>query len=109
MGGLVTDFNLIKAGALHRANGGYLLLDARKLLMQPYAWESVKRALYAEELRIESLGQMLSMVSTVTLEPAPIPLNLKIVLLGERPLYYLLSAVDPDFPELFKEIGRAHF
>ncbi len=102
MGALVTDFNLIKAGALHRANGGYLLLDARKLLMQPYAWESVKRALYAGELRIESLGQMLSMVSTVTLEPAPVPLNLKIVLMGEPPLYYLLSANDPDFSELFK-------
>ena len=102
MGALVTDFNLIKAGALHRANGGYLLLDARKLLMQPYAWESLKRALYAEELRIESLGQMLSVVSTVSLEPEPVPLDLKIVLLGERALYYLLSAYDPDFPELFK-------
>lgn len=102
LGALVTDFNLIKAGALHRANGGYLLLDARKLLMQPYAWESLKRALYAEELQIESLGQMLSVVSTVSLEPEPVRLDLKIVLLGERALYYLLSAYDPDFLELFK-------
>jgi lon-related putative ATP-dependent protease len=102
MGALVTDFSLIKAGALHRANGGYLLLDMRKLLMQPYAWEGLKRVLYAGEIRIESLGQMLSLVSTVSLEPQAVPLNLKVVLVGERELYYLLCYYDPDFPELFK-------
>lgn len=102
MGALVTDFTLIKAGALHRANGGYLLLDARKLLQQPFAYDSLKRALYARELRIESLGQLLSAVSTVSLEPEAVPLAVKVVLVGERELYYMLSAYDPDFPELFK-------
>ncbi|MCB0012264.1 MAG: AAA family ATPase [Anaerolineales bacterium] len=102
MGALITDFNLIRAGALHRANGGYLLLDARKLLQQPYAWESLKRALQAQEIRIESLGQSLSLISTVSLEPEPIPLDLKVILLGERQLYYLLYQLEPEFAELFK-------
>jgi lon-related putative ATP-dependent protease len=101
-GALITDFSLIKAGALHRANGGYLILDARKLLIQPYAWEGLKRVLRSGEIRIESLGQVFSLISTVSLEPEPIPLDLKIVLVGERLLYYLLSAYDPDFNELFK-------
>lgn len=102
MGALVTDFNLIRAGALHRANGGYLIVDARELLMQPYAWDGLKRVLRAQELRIESLSQALSLVSTVSLEPEPIPLKVKIVLIGERLLYYLLNYYDPDFGELFK-------
>jgi lon-related putative ATP-dependent protease len=102
MGALVTDFTLIKPGALHRANGGYLLLDARKVLLQPFAWEGLKRALSSGEIRIESLGQMFSLVSTVLLEPQPIPLDVKVVLIGERLLYYLLHHFDPDFRELFK-------
>jgi len=102
MGTLVTDFMLIKSGALHRANGGYLILDAHKLLTQPFAWEALKRALFSEQVRIESLGQMLSMISTVSLEPEPIPLDVKIVLLGDRMLYYLLYEYDPEFGELFK-------
>ena len=102
MGALVTDFNLIKSGALHRANGGYLILDARQLLLQPYAWDGLKRALRSREVRVESLGQVLSLVSTVSLEPEPIPLDVKVVLIGERLLYYLLYQLDPDFGELFK-------
>ena len=102
MGALFTDFSLIKPGALHRANGGYLIVDAREMLLQPYAWDGLKRALRSQEVRIESLGQALSLVSTVSLEPEPIPLNVKIVLIGERRLYYLLYRLDPDFPELFK-------
>ncbi len=102
MGALVTDFMLIKPGALARANGGYLVLDARKLLLQPFAWEALKRALTSREIRIESLGQALSLVNTVSLEPEPIPLDVKIVLLGERLLYYLLYHYDPDFAQLFK-------
>jgi lon-related putative ATP-dependent protease len=102
MGALVTDFTLIKPGALHRANGGYLVLDVRKVLMQPYAWEGLKRALQSRELRIESLGQALSLISTVSLEPLPIPLSVKVVLVGERLLYFLLNAYDPEFGELFK-------
>lgn len=102
MGALVTDFTLIKSGALHRANGGYLILDARKVLMQPYAWESLKRTLEAGEIRIESLERTLSLVSTVALEPEPIPLDVKVILVGERLLYYLLLHYDPDFQDLFK-------
>lgn len=102
LGALVTDFTLIKPGALHRANGGYLLLDIRKVLTQPFAWEGLKRALQAREIRIESLGQMFSLVSTVSLEPEPIPLDVKIILFGDRILYYLLQEYDPEFDELFK-------
>ncbi|HYW04844.1 MAG TPA: ATP-binding protein [Gammaproteobacteria bacterium] len=101
-GALTTDFSMIRAGALHRANGGYLILNVERVLTQPYAWESLKRALYGQEIRIESLGQMLSLVSTVSLEPQPVPLDVKVVLLGDRRLYYLLYALDPDFGELFK-------
>jgi len=102
MGTLVTDFNLIKAGALHRANGGYLVLDARRVLMQPFAWETLKRALRAGHVRIESPAESLGWASTVSLEPEPIPLKVKVVMLGEPMLYYLLSMYDPDFKELFK-------
>jgi lon-related putative ATP-dependent protease len=102
MGALITDFGLIKAGALHRANGGYLIVDARKLLTQPLSWDALKRALRSRELRIESPGQMLSLISTVSLEPEPIPLDLKVVLIGDRTLYYLLSQHDPEFQDLFK-------
>jgi lon-related putative ATP-dependent protease len=102
MGALVTDFSLIKPGALHQANGGYLILDARKLLQQPYAYEALKRALQSGQLKIESIGQMLSLISTVSLEPEPIPLDVKVALFGDRLIYYLLSQHDPDFDELFK-------
>jgi len=102
LGALVTDFTLIKPGALHRANGGYLLLDIRKVLVQPFAWEALKRALQTREIRIESLGQMYSLVSTVSLEPEPIPLDTKVVLFGDRIFYYLLQQYDPEFGELFK-------
>ena len=105
MGTLVTDFTLIKAGALHRANGGYLVLDALKVLSQPFAWEALKRALRSREVKAESLGQMLSLVSTVSLEPEPIPLDLKVVLVGQRILYYLLHAYDPEFAGLFKVVA----
>ena len=101
-GALVTNFLLIKPGALHQANGGYLLLDAIKLLTQPFSWEGLKRALATHEIRIESLGQMYSLVSTVSLEPEPIPLDAKVILTGNRLLYYLLAQYDPEFGELFK-------
>ncbi|HUT49592.1 MAG TPA: AAA family ATPase [Alphaproteobacteria bacterium] len=101
-GALVTDFNLIKPGALHRANGGYLIIDARRILMQPLAWEELKRTLRSGEIRIESVGQLLSVISTVSLDPEPIALDIKIVLVGDRQLYQLLCALDPDFDGLFK-------
>ncbi|GAB2721059.1 Lon protease family protein [Halomonas garicola] len=101
-GALLTDFRLIRAGALHRANGGYLILDAVKVLTQPFVWEGLKRALYGARVKIESLEQLYSLASTVSLEPEPMPLDLKVVLIGNRMLYYLLCAYDPDFLELFK-------
>ena len=101
-GALVTDFTLIKPGALHRANGGYLILDVNKLLLDPFAWQGLKRILYAREIRMESLERMYSLVSTVSLEPEPIPLDVKVVLLGDRTLYHLLKTYDPEFNELFK-------
>lgn len=102
LGTLVTDFSLIKPGSLHLANGGYLILEARKVLLQPYAWEALKRSLDNQQVRIESPGQMLGMLSTASLEPEPVPLDLKVALLGDRILYYLLSQADPEFGELFK-------
>jgi lon-related putative ATP-dependent protease len=102
MGTLVTNFTLIKPGALHRANGGYLILDVGKLLMQPYAWEGLKRALQTREIRIESLGEYFGLASTLSLQPQPIPLDVKLVLFGERIFYYLLHQLDPDFSDLFK-------
>jgi lon-related putative ATP-dependent protease len=102
MGSLVTDFTMIKPGALHKANGGYLIIDARKLLTQPYAWDTLKRTLQSGEIRIESLERALSLISASSLEPEPIPLDLKLILMGEPLIYYLLSEYDPDFHDLFK-------
>ncbi len=101
-GALVTDFSMIRPGAVHRANGGYLLLDAERLLSEPFAWASLKRMLFDKAVRVESLGQQLSLVSTVTLEPDPIPVDLKVIVIGSRYLYYLLCELDPDFRDLFK-------
>jgi lon-related putative ATP-dependent protease len=102
MGALITDFTLIKPGSFHKANGGYLMLDIRKVLLQPFSWEIIKRALQSCMLKIESLGQMYSIISTTSLEPEPIPLKVKVALFGDRMLYYLLAQLDPDFKELFK-------
>ena len=101
-GALLTNFTMIRPGALHRANGGYLILDADRLLMEPLAWRALKRTLFEREIRIESLGELLSLVSTVSLEPQTIPLDVKIILIGEREIYYLLAELDPDFMQLFK-------
>ena len=102
MGALVTDFSLIKAGSLHRANGGYLLIDALRLLREPLAWDGLKRALRTGRIVLEAPGDYLSLVSTVALEPDPIPLDMKVILFGDRLLYYLLSENDPEFRDLFK-------
>jgi predicted ATP-dependent protease len=101
-GALVTDFTLVRPGALHRANGGYLVLDARKLLAQPFAWDELKRALRAGEIRIESPERLFGFAGTSTLEPQPIPLAVKVVLVGDRLVWRLLSLLDPEFPQLFK-------
>ena len=102
MGMLVTDFTMIRPGALHRANGGYLLVDIERLLVKPLAWDALKRALFDRQLRIESIAQLMAIGPGSTLEPDPIPLNLKVIVLGTAYFYYMLSAMDPDFGQLFK-------
>jgi lon-related putative ATP-dependent protease len=104
-GVLVTNFRLIKPGALHRANGGYLLLDIRSVLTEPFAWSALKRALRRGEVIIEDVGRLIGLSTTVTLEPDPIPLKLKVVLSGDRLLYFLLAAHDPEFNEHFKVLA----
>jgi lon-related putative ATP-dependent protease len=104
-GVLVTNFRLIKPGAVHRANGGFLLLDVRHLLMEPFSWTALKRTLRQREIRIEDVGRFLGLTSTVSLEPDPIPLDVKVVLFGSRLLYYLLVAFDPEVDEHFKVLA----
>jgi lon-related putative ATP-dependent protease len=101
-GALFTDFSMIKAGALHKANGGFLVLDARDVLMKPYAWEGLKRTLKTGEIRIEDAAQQMGFAMTASLDPEPIPFKAKIVLIGEPMVYYLLYEQDLDFRELFK-------
>jgi lon-related putative ATP-dependent protease len=102
MGTLVTDFHLIRAGALHRANGGYLVMDAHQVLQKPFAWDALKRAVKSGLINIQGLDQAYGFVSTISLEPEPIPLNVKVVMIGEPILYYLLQEYDPEFADLFK-------
>jgi predicted ATP-dependent protease len=102
MGTLFTDFMMAKAGALHRANGGFLVVEALELLKQYFSWDPLKRTLKNKRVKIEEPGEQFRMISTVTLEPEPIPLEVKVVLLGSPWLYYLLYTVDPEFAELFK-------
>ncbi len=102
MGALVTDFTLIRPGALHRANGGFLVLDAMRLLSEPLAWEALKRCLETRAIRISSAAEMLSLISTGSLEPEPIPLQVRVVLVGDALLHLLLTLHDPDFGRLFK-------
>lgn len=102
MGALVTDFTLIRPGALHRANGGFLILDAMRVLTEPLAWEALKRSLEMRAIRISSAGEMLSLISTTSLEPEPIPLQVRVVLVGDAMIHLLLMMHDPDFGRLFK-------
>jgi lon-related putative ATP-dependent protease len=104
-GVLVTNFRLIKAGAIHRANGGYLLLDARNLLSEPFSWPALKRALRRHEIVIEDVSRLVGLTSTVSLEPDPIPLDLKVVLFGDRLLYFILAAFDAELGEHFKVLA----
>jgi lon-related putative ATP-dependent protease len=101
-GTMVTDYRQVRAGALHRANGGFLVLDIADVLRSPLAWDALKRALRARELRIESLGEQLSAIPTTSLAPEPIPLDVKVVLIGTTAVFNALQALDDDFGELFK-------
>lgn len=99
---MVTDFTKIKRGDLHVANGGYLILKVSDLLKYPLAWEAIKTALCNKEIKIGDVGKSLGINATATLHPEPIPLELKIILLGNQEIYYLLYHYDSDFPKLFK-------
>jgi lon-related putative ATP-dependent protease len=102
LGSMVTDFSMIKAGALHRANGGYLVLNAVDVLSSPYAWDVLKRTLKTGFIRIENIGEQFTPVPAATLRPEPIPLNVKVVLIGPPNVYYLLQFQDEDFSKLFR-------
>lgn len=104
-GALLTNFRLIKAGAIHRANGGYLLLDIRSVLLEPFSWAALKRTLQRGHIAIEDVGRFLGLTSTVSLEPDPIPLKLKVILFGDRMLYFLLAALDPELAQHFKVLA----
>jgi lon-related putative ATP-dependent protease len=101
-GNLVTNLSLIKSGSLHRANGGYLLLDAQKVLTEPYAWSALKRALFSRRIEVEALAHWIGLSTSESLRPESIPLDVKVVLFGSRDLYYLLCEHDAEFAELFK-------
>ncbi len=101
-GALLTDFTMIKPGSLHKANGGYLLLKVRDLLKWPFSYEALKRTLREKKLEIEDVAEQFGMFSTKTIKPKPIPMNIKIVLVGDPYIYQLLYNYDEDFRELFK-------
>jgi lon-related putative ATP-dependent protease len=101
-GTVFTDFSLIRPGSLHRANGGYLLMDATKVLEQPFAWDALKRALRSRCIQINSLERELTLSGTISIEPEPVPLDVKIVLFGDRETWMLLQEYDPEFSELFR-------
>ncbi|HLA25127.1 MAG TPA: ATP-binding protein [bacterium] len=101
-GALVTDFTMIKPGALQRANGGFLILQVKDVLLNPFTWEGLKRALKSREARIENIGDQFGAIPTATLRPEPIPLDVKFVLIGTPLLFQLLYVYDEDFRKLFK-------
>jgi predicted ATP-dependent protease len=103
-GTLITSYRKICAGSLHKANGGYLILDAEKLLTYPFVWEGLKRALQSGYIEIESPYSELG-INTITLKPEVIPLNIKVILIGSRDTYYLLEELDPEFNEMFRVLA----
>ena len=98
----VTDFTMIRAGALHRANGGYLVIDAREVLMNPFVWDSLKRCIRNSEIRIEDVLEQYRFMTMVSLKPEPVQMRAKIVLIGTPWIYYLLFHLDPDYRKFFK-------
>jgi lon-related putative ATP-dependent protease len=102
LGALMTDFSMIKSGSIHRANGGYLMLEARDVLTKPFAWDALKAALRGKAIRVGMMGEEFQSVATRSLEPEPIPLDIKVIIIGDALLYYLLYNGDEEFHELFK-------
>lgn len=101
-GALYTSYRQLRPGALHRANGGYLVLEAEKMLSEPFVWDALKRSLQSRQLKMESPLAELGRLATVTLTPEVIPLQVKVVIIGSRQLYYTLQDLDPDFQEMFR-------
>ena len=108
LGTVTTDVSMIRAGALHRANGGYLLLEASHVLEHPYAWQGLKRALQSRKIKLSSLEQMLTLSGSLSLAPAAIELDIKVILLGEADLYYELLELEPEFDAVFKVRADFH-
>jgi lon-related putative ATP-dependent protease len=106
-GALVTDFTLIRSGAVQRANGGYLILEALDLLRWYFSYEALKRCLKNGEIKIEDPMEMFGLITTRTLQPQPIPLNIKVILIGDPYVYQILYIYDEDFHKFFKI--KAHF
>lgn len=102
LGALTTDFSMIKAGAMHKANGGYLILQAMDVLTNPMSWEALKRTLRSQEVRIENIAEHYGLIPTSTLKPQPIPVKVKVIMIGNPFIYHLLYAYDEDFRKLFK-------
>ena len=98
----VTDFTMIRPGALHRANGGYLIIDAREVLINPFVWDALKRCIRTGEVRIEDVLEQYRFMTMVTLKPEPVPLKAKIIMIGTPWIYYLLFYMDPDYRKFFK-------
>ncbi len=106
-GSMVTDHTMVKPGALHRANGGFLIVNALDVLTQPLVWDTLKRALRTHQVRLENMGEQLSIVPTATLSPESIPLSVKVAMIGTPRIFQMLAAGDEDFRKLFK--ARADF
>ncbi|OQB73225.1 MAG: Lon protease [candidate division TA06 bacterium ADurb.Bin131] len=102
LGAMLTDFTMIKPGALHKANGGYLILHILDVLRNYYAWEALKRTIKNKDIRIEDINEQFRIINTPTLKPQPIPANVKIILIGSPMIYYILYTYDEDFEKLFK-------
>lgn len=102
LGAMTTDFTQIKAGAIHKANGGYLILHALDVLTSPMSWDALKRTLRSGEVRMENIAEGYGLIPTSSLRPEPVPVNVKVVLIGNPFIYYLLYALDEDFRKLFK-------
>lgn len=98
----VTDFTMIRAGALHRANGGYLVIDAREVLINPFVWDSLKRCIRNNEIRIDDVLEQYRFMTMVSLKPEPVQMQAKIILIGTPWIYYLLFHLDPDYRKFFK-------
>jgi len=102
LGAYVTDFTRIKAGSVLRANGGYLVVDVEGVLRNPFVWDALKRSLRNKEVRIEDVGEEFGFFSVTALRPTPIPLNIKVIMIGESEIFNLLSIFDNQFKKIFK-------